>query len=125
MSAPSWKFALVGLGLIALEHAVSAQTTTAIPAPNAKPPVDQLIPWLLREDGELRGIAFSEVILDATGKRVLPFDPKNEDDQRVLKHITAALDAVVARLNEPDSVIQSIGRINEVSSHFEEPCARR
>jgi hypothetical protein len=32
--------------------------------------VDQLIPWLLEQDRQLRGIAFSEVILDTTGKRV-------------------------------------------------------
>jgi hypothetical protein len=53
-------------------------------------PVDQLIPWLLNEDRQLRGIAFSEVILDATGKRVLAFDPRNETDQRVVKQISAA-----------------------------------
>jgi hypothetical protein len=105
---------VAALEMTAFADAAFAQT----PAP--APPVDQLIPWLLREDGELRGIPFSEVIFDTTGKRVLPFDPKNENDQRVLKHITAALDAVVARLNEPESIIQSIGRINEVSSHFED-----
>src|SRR5205807_20327 len=45
-------------------------TADASPAP--KSPVDQLIPWLLDERKELRGIAFSEVIFDTTGKRVLP-----------------------------------------------------
>ena len=42
----------------------------------AKPAVDQLIPWLLDEEAQLRGIPFSEVIVDVTGKKVLPFDPK-------------------------------------------------
>src|SRR4029450_8046326 len=55
-------------------------------------PVDQLIPWLLNEDRELRGIAFSQVIFDATGKRVLVFDPQNEADRRVVKQISAACD---------------------------------
>ena len=83
-------------------------------------PVDRLIPWLLDEDRQLRGSAFREVIFDATGKRVLPFDPQNEADQRVVKQISAACDETIKRLNAPDSVIQNVGRINEVSSHFED-----
>ena len=42
-----------------------------------KTPVDALIPWL-REDAQLRGIPFSEVIFDVSGKRVLAFNPRNE-----------------------------------------------
>ena len=68
--------------------------------------MDQLIPWLLDEDRQLRGIPFSEVIFDTTGKKVLPFDPKNEVDQRVVKQISAACDETMKRLNAPDSVIQ-------------------
>ncbi len=83
-------------------------------------PIDQLIPWLLDEQSQLRGIPFSEVIMDATGKRVLRFDPKNETDQRVLKQIGIALDETLRRMNTPESVIQNISRINEVSSHFED-----
>ena len=86
----------------------------------AKEPVDQLIPWLLDEDRQLRGIAFSEVIFDATGKRVLPINPSNEIDQRVLKQIAVACDETMKRLNAPDSAVQNVGRINEVSSHFEQ-----
>src|SRR5436189_3126326 len=93
--------------------------TLRVPLANEKTPVDALIPWLLQEDAQLRGIPFSEVIFDATGKRVLAFDPKNETDGRVLKQISTALDEVMAQLNAPDSVVQGIPRINEVSSHFE------
>jgi hypothetical protein len=89
-------------------------------AASSNSPVDQLIPWLLNETQQLRGIAFSQVIFDATGKRVLAFDPQNETDQRVLKQISAACDETMKRLNAPDSVIQSVGRINELSSHFED-----
>src|SRR5438270_3099983 len=87
---------------------------------NEKAAVDALIPWLLQEDIQLRGIPFSEVIFDATGKRVLAFNPKDEADGRVLKQISGVLDAVTEQLNMPDSVIQGIPRINEVSSHFED-----
>src|SRR5437762_12586534 len=82
--------------------------------------VDQLIPWLLDEDRQLRGIPFSEVIVAVTGMKALAFDPQNEIDRRVIKQIGAALDAVTRRMNASDSPIQNIARINEVSSHFED-----
>jgi hypothetical protein len=104
--------------LIALTD-IHAQTET-VPSSTEKTAVDALIPWLLQEDAQLRGIPFSEVIFDATGKRVLAFNPKNETDGRVLKQISSALDEVMAQLNMPDSAIQGIPRINEVSSHFED-----
>jgi hypothetical protein len=102
---------------------VESETRPGSPTPATTParaPVDQLIPWLLDENRQLRGIAFSEVIFDATGKRVLAFDPQNEADRRVVKQITAACDETMKRLNTPDSVIQNVERINEVSGHFED-----
>jgi hypothetical protein len=90
------------------------------PPPSPKPPVDALIPWLLHEDQELRGIPFSEVIFDATGKKVIAVDKNNAVDQRVIKQISGVLDEVVRRMNGPESRIQGIARINEVSSHFED-----
>ncbi|MBA3833141.1 MAG: hypothetical protein H0X34_14855 [Chthoniobacterales bacterium] len=89
-------------------------------APSLRPPVDALIPWLLQEDAHLRGLPFAEVIFDATGKRVLAVDLKNETDQRVVQQISAVLEEVVRQLNQPESAIQGIPRINEVSSHFED-----
>ena len=83
-------------------------------------PVDQLIPWLLDETPALSGIPFREVILDATGKKVRALDRENATDQRIVRQISGALDAVVRQLNAPGSVIQGIPRINEVSSHFED-----
>jgi hypothetical protein len=83
-------------------------------------PVDQLIPWLLEEDKDLRGLPFKEIIYDTTSKRVLPIDSKNEVDRRVIKEIKEVLDETVRRMNADDSPIQKIGRINEVSSHFED-----
>lgn len=104
---------LLAIGLAASIFARSPQTSS--PAP-----VDQLIPWLLSEDGELRGIPFAEVIVATTGKKVLFIDRQNEVDQRVLRQISAAMDETVKRMNAPDSPIQNIARINEVSSHFED-----
>jgi len=108
----------VRTGSSAIAEATADKPTPATNSSNS--PVDQLIPWLLNEDRQLRGIAFSEVIFDATGKRVLAFDPQNEADRRVVKQISAACDETMKRLNAPESVIQNVGRINEVSSHFED-----
>jgi hypothetical protein len=87
---------------------------------HAQTPAASLIPWLLQEKDELRQLPFSEVILAATGKKIIPIDPQNETDQRVLKQIGAALDEVIKRMSAPDSAVQSNARINEVSSHFED-----
>src|SRR5215468_286390 len=114
--------ALIAMTCVA--GAALAQSAVALlesPTPaTAKPAVDQLIPWLLDEDQQLRGIAFGEVIFDTTGKKVLPFDTNNPVHQRVTKEISAACDETMKRLNAPGSVIQNVDRINEVSSHFED-----
>ena len=102
--------------------AATAFATAALAqiSPAPKRPVDQLISWLLDEDQQLRGVAFSEVIFVTTGKKVLPFDANNAVDQRIAKAISAACDETIKRSNAPDSAIQNIDRINEVSAHFEE-----
>ena len=87
---------------------------------SAKAPVDQLIPWLLHEDRQLRGVPFSEVIFDSTGRKVLRFDAHNPVDQRIAKSISAACDETMRRMNAADSPVHSVGRINEVSAHFED-----
>jgi len=102
-------------GMTFVACAVMAQSSLA-----PKGPVDQLIPWLLDGDQQLRGVPFSEVILRTTGKKVLPFDANNAIDQRVAKAISAACDETMKELNAPDSAIQNVDRINEVSGHFEE-----
>ena len=114
--------ALIALAFVAITFfAQSAATLPESSTPTTgKTAVDQLIPWLLDEDQQLCGIPFSELIFDTTGKKVLPFDANDVVDQRVAKMISAACDETVKRLNAPDSEIQNIDRINEVSSHFED-----
>jgi hypothetical protein len=82
--------------------------------------VGPLIAWLLDRNRELNGLDFGEVILAATGKKVVRFDPNGEADQRVMNALRAALDEATKRMNAPDSPIQNVGRINEVSSHVED-----
>src|SRR5215831_2781607 len=86
---------------------VVASAAMAQPAPKAA--VDQLIPWLLDKDQQLRGVPFSEVIFDTTGKKVLRFDSNNPVDQRVAKAISAACDETMKRLNAPAPFKMLIG----------------
>jgi hypothetical protein len=112
-------FALFFFATIAICRAAEPRSTIPATA-QAKAPVDQLIPWLLDEDRQLRGIAFSEVIRDTTGKHVLAVDRKNAVDERVIKQISAALDETMRRMNASDASIQKAARINEVSSQVED-----
>jgi hypothetical protein len=104
----------------------SAAVVQSLPSPGSPTPatanlaIEQLIPWLLSEDQQLRGIPFSEVVFDTTGKKVLPLDANNAIDQRVVKAISAACNETMKRMNAADSAIQNVDRINEVSSHFED-----
>jgi hypothetical protein len=90
--------------------------------PRASPPaaIGPMIGWLLDRNRELTGIEFREIILATTGKKVLAFDSSSEADQRVMKLLSAALDAATKQLNAPESAIQNVPRINEVSSHVED-----
>jgi len=94
-AASSW------VGTTMLASAAMAQLSLA-----PKRAVDQLIPWLLDEDRQLRGVPFSEVIFDTTGKKVFGFDTNNPVDRRVAKAISAACDETMKRLNAPDSAIK-------------------
>ena len=110
---------LVAILIVSGQIGFAQSPDSSAASPTLKSPVDQLIPWLLNENQQLRGLPFSEVILDTTGKHVLAVDRKNEVDQRVIKQISAALDEVMKKLNSSASPIQNIERINEVSSYFE------
>jgi hypothetical protein len=99
-----------------------ADKTSKASLPESRPEaaVDQLIPWLLDESRQLRGIPFAEVIFDTTGKRVLPVNPKSEVDQRVVKAISAACDEKLKKLNAPGSAVKITTRINEARNQFED-----
>jgi hypothetical protein len=109
------------LGLSSLVAYAREPISSPSPAPGASPAsaAATLIPWLLQGKEGLVQLPFREVILSATGKKVLAINRQDETDQRVLKQLGEALDEVVKRMNAPDNPVQSVGRINEVSSHFE------
>ena len=83
-------------------------------------PVKALIPWLLDADEKLEGIPFADVISATSGKRVIPIDRKEKETARIIAGIGKALDSVLVKMNAPDSPIKKGGRVNEMSSHFED-----
>lgn len=78
-----------------------------------------IIPWLLDEERDLKGIPFPEVIKATSGKTLIPIDPTRKTDQELLTKIGRALDRVVREMNRPESPAHQQRRINEVSAHFE------
>lgn len=72
---------------------------------------------LLEKDRALGDVSFAAVIKAATGKTVIPIDPKR--DRALLEKLSAALDAALNRLNAEDHPIHRIGRINEASALIE------
>ena len=124
-SVPAKAFLALVFACACYGQSPSTEATSPGTIPPGAPPrqpsaVDQLIPWLLDEQQELRGIPFSEVIFAATGKRVLPIDLNMEGDARVVKQISAALDETLKRLNDPENRVHDAARINEVSGHVED-----
>ncbi len=93
--------------------------TPGLWAGDPKPTVQQLVPQLMADEHELRGIPFAEVVKAATGKQLLPFNPADVVDCALLARIGAAMDKVLERMNAPGSPAQQQKRINEVSAHFE------
>jgi hypothetical protein len=79
----------------------------------------QLVNDLMRDEGELAGVPFAEVVQAATGKRVIALNPTNAVDRELLSKISRAMDEVMRKLNAPDSPVRSKRRINEVSTLFE------
>ena len=105
--------------LLSVVSALRAQDPAPALEKKSRPSVDALIPWLLDNDQQLQRIPLSDVILAATGKRVLSLDPKSEIDRRVREQLCGVLDEAMKRMNAPGSPVQKVARINEVSSHVE------
>jgi len=105
-----------GTALVILLCFVCAQSGVAADPPDS---AGVTIRALMHDEAALDGIPFAEVVKAATGKVILPFDPGSAPDRELLARIGGALDAVLSKMNAPDSPAQKEKRINEVSAHFE------
>jgi hypothetical protein len=83
-----------------------------------------LVRSLMQSGDELKEIPFSEVVLAATGRKILPLDGAREADRELLAKLGKAMDEVLQRMNATNSPAQQQRRINEVSGHFENEIKR-
>lgn len=111
--------AVICLAISGLPWIAHAQSVSPSPAPPPESAAATFIPWLLQGKEELAQLPLRDVIFYATGKKMLAINREDETDQRVLQQLGSVLDEVVRRMSAPDSPIQSVARINEVSSPFE------
>jgi len=99
--------------------AVSAKEPAPPPSPAQTDADAALVRSLLGENLSERSFAFATVAEACSGKRVLPLtdDPAH---QRVTAGIRQALKTTLAELNQPNSPVRQLRRINEASKFFED-----
>ena len=96
---------------------------------NAKPSADipsaaDAVRSVMIAEQTLSDVPLREVVVAATGKRILPFEPdKVPADTACRKHIGQAADKVLTALNAADSPLRGLRRINEGSRHVEDKLA--
>lgn len=100
------------------ELSVPAKHTTPIDQPTA-PAQSSPIRALMKTADTMADIPFREVVVAASGHRVLAVDPASPEDRLLLDHLTMAFDALLEWINSPDSPVRGLRRINEASSHVE------
>ena len=82
--------------------------------------VQPLIHWLLEDEGRLDDVPFRDVVQAVSNCEVLPVDPKNEVDARMLNTLSEALNDCLSQLNAEGQAIHEVGRVNEISRHVED-----
>lgn len=95
-------------GVLCLSYLLQAEE-------NSRPDVGQITRGLMEAQEELDSVPFREVMLAASGHKVLPCDPKDTVTEEIIKAINLAAKATAKRLNAPDSPARASRRINEVS----------
>lgn len=90
-----------------------------IPVPSRHEDAD-LVHSLIGEDLSGRTFDFATIAAACSGKKVLPLEENQPAHQRVTTAIHHALKETLAQLNQPDSPIKKLRRINEASRFFED-----
>jgi len=107
-------------GLSCRQRSDEAQPGGAEVVEPPPPSLKELIGTLTNDREAFEDIPFRDVIEATTGHQVVPFDPSQPGDKELLESIEVALDVAFDRFNRKESPTNDEGRINEVSSHFEE-----
>jgi len=101
------------------------QEIEAAPSPKKQVSTHDLIRHLLDQDLGTRKFPFPDVVLAATGKKVLPLSKENSAHALILEKINAAAVATLKELNTNNSPVRKLRRINEASRFFEDGIHKR
>lgn len=88
--------------------------------PPKKDSTRELIRHLLDQDLGTRKFPFADVVFAASGKKVIPLNSKSPAHQAILNAIDQAARETLAELNQADSPLKKLRRINEASRYFED-----
>ncbi len=115
-------FGLLGWSILrkpSVERSNNGIRQIAPTGPSAISPDATLVRSLLGEHLSERTFSFAVIAEACSGKKVLPLD-QSSVHQRVTTAIGKALDQTIADLNQPDSPVRRLRRINEASRYFED-----
>jgi len=117
--------------LLILSLVLTTATTEATPnqeqppTSSSKDSTQELIQHLLNQDLGTRKFSFPDVVLAASGKKVIPIDLKSSSHQAILKVIEQSAQQVILEFNQADSPIRKLRRINEASRYFEDSLLKK
>lgn len=77
----------------------------------------------IRQSAEFTSISFTQLIGIASGRKVIPVDSAASPDNTILDSLATALDQSLAELNQDNSPVRRLRRINEASRFFEDSIA--
>ena len=84
-----------------------------------------LVKRLLSEDLGVRNFSFPQIVLSATGHKVIPFDTSNPVHRLISSAIANAATKTLPLMNAVDSPVRKLARINEASRLFENQLIQR
>ena len=86
----------------------------------AAPDLEESLANLVATGAGLQEVPFPVVISGTTGKQVMPVDASDPVSAEIIEAIGRAVAAGIVRLNQEDSPVRKLRRINEASRFFED-----
>jgi len=111
---------ILTIGFIASFDLSKIQAAEQPNQPAAKDSTHELIRHLLAQNLGTRKFPFPDVVFAASGKKVIPVNEQSPAHQAILKTIELAAGQALRELNQTDSPVRKLRRINEASRYFED-----
>lgn len=120
--------AAVVLFLVTIGIGASSCRKESLPAPKATqepPSILETISDLAAQGRTLRSVPFPTVVEGSTGRKVLPVEKADPVGTEIIAGIATAVAESISVLNQEDSPVRKLRRINEASRFFEDEILRR